>query len=281
MSKTPRLSKSGIEYLDHTWNFYSGCENWKRGICGGGGQQFRCWAKSFTERFPDHYPNGFEPTFYPEAFLSPMRLKKPSRIGVAWMGDLFGDWVDPDEEIQVPLFELSRGTLSSAATIKQTVFGVIRSCPQHDFLFLTKCSWNLWKWSPFPENAWVGVTATGHTMFHEAIRYLREIEAKIKFISVEPLLEHISVKDWHISQVLDWLTIGAQTQPYRPPQIEHVEEIVRAADKARILVFLKDNLFSLINSVDMFNYRNLWSGGRENKLDFPLRLRQEMPREEV
>jgi hypothetical protein len=80
MNKTLRLSKSGIEYLTHCWNFYSGCYNWKNGVC----PVEKCWAKGITERFPGHYPNGFEPTIYPEAFLSPLHLKKPSIIGCAF-----------------------------------------------------------------------------------------------------------------------------------------------------------------------------------------------------
>jgi hypothetical protein len=104
MTNMPRLSKSGIEWLrnpdgsqGYSWNFYSGCENKERGIC----LVPNCWARSITERFPAHYPNGFKPTFYPDAFLSPLSLKKPFIIGVCFMGDLFGDWVDPNKMVTI------------------------------------------------------------------------------------------------------------------------------------------------------------------------------------
>ena len=139
MSRAPRLSKSGIEYLTHIWSFYSGCENWAIGVCGGGGQQFNCWARSITERFPAHYPNGFNPTFYPDAFLSPMSLKKPSRIGVAFMGDLFGDWIDPWLEV---ILRDERGAVFYEGSLRDRVFMSIEECPQHTFLFLKSHNFN-------------------------------------------------------------------------------------------------------------------------------------------
>lgn len=245
MNKTPRLSKSGIEYLDYVWNFYSGCRNSQLGICPMGKN---CWALKRTQRFKHFYPNGFEPTFYPEAFLSPMVLKKPSIIGVAFMGDLFGDWVNPDERIIVPICESPRGvTLSSVATIKQTIFGTIRSCPQHTFLFLTKCPWNLPRWSPFPDNCWVGVTATDTDMAVAGLTSLSEIETKVKYVSFEPLLTRIPLTANGLSGI-DWVIIGAQTKPYKPPEISWVEEIETAARKAGIAIFEKDNLKPLLKT---------------------------------
>lgn len=250
VNKMPRLSKSGIEYLDCQWGIFSGCYNWRNGICG----VENCWAKSFALRFKRIYPNGFEPTFYPEALDSPKYLKKPSIIGVGWVGDVIG----------------------YGLAFKEEIYGTIEQCPQHRFLFLTKNPEDLINWEPFPDNCWVGVTATNQRDFYQAAKIFTEFDATVKYISVEPMQGLITFPDW-IRAFLDWLIIGAQTKPYKPPKMEWVEEIVRAADKAGIPVFLKDNLFPLVNSVDIFDYRNLWSGGKANKLDFPLRLRQEMP----
>ena len=177
MTKTPRLSVSGIEYLDYVWNFFSGCHNWQNGVCPVGKN---CWAKKLTERFKSHYPNGFEPTFYPEAFLSPLYLKKPARIGVCFMGDLFGDWVDPWMEV---VFRNEGGYIVYEGSLRDHVFMTIESCPQHTFLFLTKCPQNLIKWSPFPKNCQVGVSACNQTQSDSALQYLLNVEAKVKFLS--------------------------------------------------------------------------------------------------
>jgi len=228
MNKTPRLSKSGIEYLDCSWGIFSGCHNIQLGIC----PIEACWAKSMTKRFPNHYPKGFEPTFYPDALDSPLHLRKPSLIGVGWVGDVVGYGLD----------------------CKGKIYATIEQCHWHTFLFLTKNPQNLAKWSPFPDNCWVGVTATNYAMAANARKYLGEIKAPIKFLSLEPLLSPITDKNGLPFRFergmsdIDWVIIGAQTKPTVYPRIEWVREIVEAADKAGVPVFLKDNLRSLIDA---------------------------------
>jgi len=140
---------------------------------------------------------------------------------------------------------------------QDSIFHTIRNCPQHRFYLLTKQPQNLIKWSPFPENCWVGVTATNQKAHNEAVVALANTEASIKFISHEPLLGHISLHS--PEDAYDWDIIGSQTKPYRSPAIEDVKEIVRACDKASISVFLKNNLRPLLGQY--FGYE----------------LRQEMP----
>ena len=133
--------------------------------------------------------------------------------------ELFGDWIKPEWML--------------------SIFADIRYFSQHTFIFLTKCPQNLPKWT-FLENCWVGVTATNPQMYHEAIVHLARIKATVKFISIEPMLSQFWVGE--ISPYVNWLIIGAQTKPYKPPKIEWVQEIVQAADKADVPVFLKNNL---------------------------------------
>ena len=83
------LTKTGIEYLTHCWNFYPGCNHWQTGVCPVGE---RCWAKGMSQRF-----NGgdFEPHLLPEKLLDPLKGRQGGRrIGVCFAGDLFGDWVE-------------------------------------------------------------------------------------------------------------------------------------------------------------------------------------------
>ena len=243
MTKIPRLSRSGIEYLDYVWNFYSGCHHKEMGIC----SVDSCWAKNIVNRFGNHYPNGFEPTFYPEALCSPLHLKKASIIGCAFMGDLFGDWVDPHTKMEAML---PSGVGSIGMTLKGWMFTTIKQCPQHKFLFLTKNPRGLARWGDFPENCWVGVTATDGDMFYNALAWLMPIDAKVKYISIEPLLDWPE-SETHFARLalkslgkfdVNWLIIGSQTKPYKPPKIEWAQEIVEAADKAGIPIFEKNNL---------------------------------------
>ena len=230
MNRTPRLSKTDIEYLDYVWNFESGCTK---------GCSY-CYAKKVATRFPGRYPNGFEPTLYPEAFTSPLRLKKPSIVGVGYMGDLFDDEVDPEYEHVLPGPSWSPTLRHS---LREWILGTIRKCPQHRFLFLTKQPQNLAKWSPFPDNCWVGVSATGYWEYVEACNFLSNIEARVKYVSFEPLLSWDKKASYFFeSSGINWVIIGAQTKPTVQPKTEWVKEIVDAADGAGIPVFMKDSL---------------------------------------
>ncbi len=272
MNKLIRLSPTGIEYGDYAWNFASGCGNNIDGKCKAGG--FRCWAYSISQRFEDHYPNGFKPTIYPEALCSPVHLKKPSRILCAFMGDLFGDCpeFDPDKKIHAVM---PSGKVSISMSLKGWIFTTIKQCPQHTFVFLTKQPQNLIKFSPFPDNCWVGVTATDLDMAYWATYHLKQIEASVKYISFEPLLSWKPTNGKFFEDTdVDWLIIGAQTRPAVFPRIECVKEIVQSADKAGIPVFLKDNLKPLIES--QCNMNDQWAAKEWVMCKYPV-LRQEMP----
>lgn len=241
MRKLIRLSPTGIEYGDYAWNFASGCGNNLDGKCRSGG--FNCWAYSICHRFKGHYPNGFKPTVYPDALFSPLYLEKPSRILCAFMGDLFWDCPEFNPSRSGDFGEDEHGLF----TLKGRLFDTIEKCPQHTFLFLTKQPQNLPPWGPFPANCEVGVTATDHEKFCEAGLALEQVSASVKYLSVEPFL------DWRPAPVdfvasrlneigIKWIIIGAQTQPFKPPQWAWVREIIETCDKAGVSVFLKDNL---------------------------------------
>jgi len=254
LNKLIRLSPTGIEYGDCAWNFASGCGNNIDGNCKGGG--FRCWAYSITRRFPSHYPNGFKPTIYPEALLSPLYLKKPSRILCAFMGDLFWDCPEFSPDALTGITSPLRH--DKELTLREVLWDVMHGSPQHTFLMLTKRPQNLVKFSPFPENCWVGVSIVGggfaipnFITLNAGLGDFYNFEAKIKFISFEPLLyEPTPFAIYRLTEVMllrqvNWVIIGAQTKPYKPPKIEWVREIVEACDKAGIPVFLKNNLYDL------------------------------------
>jgi len=249
MSKLIRLSPTGIEYADYAWNFASGCGNNIGGKCRGGG--FNCWAYSITQRFEGHYPNGFKPTIYPDALCSPVYLKKPSRILCAFMGDLFWDCPEFNPTKKIEAVMPSRKA-SVSMSLKGWIYTTIKQCPQHQFLFLTKQPQNLPQWSPFPDNCWVGVTVTKPEFLLPAFDALDSIQCQLRYLSIEPMLGRFDIPDLDIllGGTLNWVIIGAQTKPYKPPEIEWVEEIVQACDKAGIPVFLKDNLKPLFRGMN-------------------------------
>ena len=253
-----RLSQTGIEYLTHVWNFYSGCKNDRNGVCAVGDG---CWAKGIIRRFKGHYPNGFEPTLYPEAILSPLGLKKPARIGCAFMGDLFGDWVDPNKAMSVPLEIVVRNkkySLLSNKSLRQTLFDVIEVCPQHQYLFLTKCAQNLARWSPFPANCGVGVSSTEAFPANTPLGYLKDVVAGFHYMSIEPLLKWPSdMEPERLCESLlranvKWVIIGQKTPvtDKTRPQVSWIRSILKSCDMAKVPAFVKDNI---INDPVLFN----------------------------
>ncbi len=279
------LTKTKIEYLTHCWNFFEGCLNTKE-ICP---VRDDCWARTCAKmgRLTD---KEFRPHLIPERLLDPLKgynPQKPRRIGVCFTGDLFGDWVDPATLIDVSAHPLFGENLKYGKNwhLSVIISDVMFSCPTDTFIFLTKNLVGLVKWSPFPENAWVGVSAWDAKSFIKAGEALEHIKAAIRLISVEPLLswEHgatgfiaTMLKKWNIT----WLIIGQQTPANKKtePRIEWIKEIVVAADRAGIPVFLKDNLKPLLKD---FEQPWAFSDGYYTSDEHPnidRHLRQEYPK---
>ena len=286
--------------LGWVWNPLTGCLNHVNGMCKGG--NFPCYAyrlahgrlknvylaqSPFENRSPDETTSPiykgissldpFYLRFRPEklkelacfsAINEPNYLKRLPRkergIFVCDMSDLFG--------IGVP----ESWTRDILITIEQA--------EMHRFYLLTKQPQNLIKFSPFPDNCWVGVTATNQEMFYEGCYKLKYVKAKVKYLSFEPLLAFDKLpgvldvqhwlKDWFYEAGISWLIIGAQTKPYKPPKIEWVREIVEAADKAGIPVFLKENLNPLF--AEATTIKDKWVFSKTNFMNGEF-YRQEMP----
>ena len=209
--------------------------------------------KNFASKeFDPKYIDPFYPRFWPERLLDIPFTEKPLGIFPCDMSDLFG--------IGIPEFWTEK------------VFVTINMYPEHRFYLLTKQPQNLIKWSPFPDTCWVGVTVCADGDATNAYYGLSHIEAVKRFASFEPLLGAITMKSHRLLDVVDGVIIGAQTKPYKPPKIEWLQEIVEAADKAGIPVFLKDNLRPLLAKLTI-NDKWAWA----NNIGRGGVFRQEMP----
>jgi len=95
-----------------------------------------------------------------------------------------------------------------------------------------------------------GATATSKYAMEIAIHEMTHVKAKIKFLSIEPLLADMGKYDEQPLKELriyNWVIIGAQTKPYKPPKIEWVQEVLVACHNADIPVFMKNNLQPLLD----------------------------------
>ena len=136
-----------------------------------------CYAERFALRMQaagiPKYENGFEVTTHDKELLTPQSWRKPHDVFLCSMGDLFHEEVPPE-------------------SIRR-VFNVMRACRHHRFQMLTKRSVRLKQLAPdmpWPDNVWMGVTVED-TRNVSRIADLVATPAKVKFLSVEPLLEEI------------------------------------------------------------------------------------------
>lgn len=199
-----QLGERGINWTDATWNPITGCLH---------GCPY-CYARAFARR----YGRTFEPEFHPRRLDEPRHRRKQTKIFVGSNADNFGSWVPRDWN--------------------KAILEVVRDCPQHTFQFLTKAPENL-VYYDWPENCWIGASATDQRMLDKALFYLSLVKASVKFVSAEPLSGPISAD---LSDI-DWLIIGAQTgRNARQPKRQWTEGLLSAAREASVPVFLKDNL---------------------------------------
>ncbi len=130
----------------------------------------------YKENVLGHLNDPFYPRFWPERLkdLSPMPHKARG-VFVCDMSDLFGTGI-PESWTSEILGQIKR-----------------RSTIADRFYLLTKQPQNLIKFSPFPQNTYVGVSVTNQVQYENAVKYLARIKAPIKFLSMEPLLERIDL----------------------------------------------------------------------------------------
>jgi protein gp37 len=209
-------TNSGIEWTEATWNPVTGCTKISPGC-------LHCYAERMALRLramgQANYAKGFQLTTHDHAVELPLRWKKPRRIFVNSMSDLFHDDV-PEEFIQ-------------------RVFDVMGRANWHQYQVLTKRSARIAQldkqlnWRP---NIWMGVSVERKDYAYR-INDLRKIGAHIKFLSIEPLLGPL--QDLDLAGI-DWAIVGGESGPgARPMKEEWVLDIRDQCCAAGVAFFFK------------------------------------------
>lgn len=210
-------TQSKIEWTEQTWNPATGCTKISPGCK-------HCYAETMARRLQamgtPGYDNGFKLSLMPERLSQPLTRKKPTMYFVNSMSDLFHEDI-PDQYLE-------------------QVFDVIRQTPRHTYQILTKRATRMREFfmsRHVPENVWLGVTVEDREYGVPRIDELRYIPAKIRFLSVEPLLEHLGVID--LSNI-HWVIVGGESGPKaRPMKPEWVSSIRRQCEDADSSFFFK------------------------------------------
>lgn len=166
------------------------------------------------------YDNGFKLSLMPSRLSQPLNRKKPTMYFVNSMSDLFHEDI-PDDYLD-------------------QIFKVIRQTPRHTYQILTKRAVRMREYfidRKVPDNVWLGVTVEDREYGIPRIDELRHIPAKIRFLSVEPLLEHLGSFD--LSNI-HWVIVGGESgAKARPMKPEWVSSIRRQCEEAGSTFFFK------------------------------------------
>ncbi len=210
-------TQSRIEWTEQTWNPTTGCTKMSPGCK-------HCYAEVMAGRLhamgAPGYENGFNLTILPERLSQPLLRKKPTVYFVNSMSDLFHEDI-PD------------GFLDQ-------VFSVIQQTPQHTYQILTKRAERLpdyFRNRDCPKNVWLGVSVEDKKYGVPRIDHLRKVDAHIRFLSVEPLLEDLGCVN--LSNI-QWVIVGGESGPKARPMLEKwVANVQTQAEAAGAAFFFK------------------------------------------
>jgi protein gp37 len=187
------MAKSSIEWTESTWNPVTGCTKVSAGCQ-------HCYAERMASRLQamgqPAYAAGFDLTLHPEKVEQPLEWRKPSTIFVNSMSDLFHE--------DIPAEFILR------------VFDTMRKAPWHRFQVLTKRAERLEELGHailWPDNVWMGVTVERGD-YAWRVDCLRRTDAKVKFLSCEPLLGPL--QNLNLEGV-GWVIVGGESGPNSRP----------------------------------------------------------------
>lgn len=208
---------SRIEWTEQTWNPTVGCTKISPGCK-------HCYAEAMANRLQamgtNGYQNGFALTLLPSRLDEPINRKKNTVYFVNSMSDVFHE--------DVPFEYIDR------------IFETVAKTSQHTYQILTKRAERMaeyFKTRVVPQNAWIGVSVEDLQYGVPRIDFLRKINAKVRFLSVEPLLESLGEVD--LSNI-HWVIVGGESGPKaRPMQQAWVEDIRIQCEESGAAFFFK------------------------------------------
>jgi len=204
------MKDTAIEWAENTINFYMGCTKVSPGCT-------NCYMYRLMPRF------GRDPNVVNKMNFKNIEknLKKwnPSRIFVNSMSDTFHKDIT-DQEIN-------------------QMFSLMEQYDKHQYLVLTKRiqrAYEYFKGIKIPDNIWIG-TSVESEKYADRIDHLRKINAKIHFVSFEPLLNEMI--NFNLDNI-QWVIVGGESDPKpRGMRSEWVDKIFDKCREKQIPFFFK------------------------------------------
>ena len=215
-------NSSKIEWTESTWNPTTGCTKISEGCK-------NCYAEKMSKRLKlmgvKKYQNQFKFSQHENELDLPLKWKKPRKIFVNSMSDLF------HEDSDLTFIGRCFLTMSKA---KQHIFQVLTKRPermleysiQHEKFF----------GQPINNHIWLGTSIENKRNVFR-INYLRKINCPIKFISFEPLIGSVGKVDLTDIQ---WVIIGGESGPnFRPVKEKWIQDIISQCKDQNVKIFFK------------------------------------------
>jgi protein gp37 len=200
-----------IEWTERTWNPVTGCSKVSQGCK-------HCYAERIADRFWGERKFTDVMT-HPERLGQPASIKRPTKIFVNSMSDLFHE--------SVPL------------AFVQDVFAAMAACERHTFQVLTKRSERVTELAPHLEwapNIWMGVSVEDSAVRHR-IDQLRIVPASVRFLSLEPLIGELPDLDL---DGIHWAIVGGESGPHARPMLKKwAADIRKQCRAAGVKFFMK------------------------------------------
>ena len=212
--KGNRMINSKIPWCDHTWNPWSGCTPKSAGCK-------HCYALAMLHRFKAPPGPRVSKTQWSIPFSK--KVKPDDKVFVCSMSDFFHPDISAQHRIRA--------------------LGMIKDRPDVTFMILTKRAGLMSYWfenhGDPPPNLWCGVTVESFDYKHRIISLL-SVNAKVRFVSAEPLLSALSLSSYLGENKINWLIVGGENgRPARAMDPRWVELLYSEATGAGIPFFFK------------------------------------------
>lgn len=244
---------SKIEWTGATWNPFIGCEKVSAGC------KF-CYAERliegrFKRQFRDVQPTK-NPTFY-------FPLKYAKRF----------DGTEPFTDRLVFTCSLSDFFIAQADVVRWQLWQIIRQTPNLIYQILTKRPERILgnlppDWGDGYPNVWLGTSAENQETFDERVPILNKVPAKVRFVSIEPILDAVK-----ITSPIDWAIVGGESggpKKYRPAKLSWIYNLVIECNEKGIPIFVKQLGTDLAKTLQLKDSK----GGDISEFPFAVQVRQ-------
>lgn len=213
--------KSKIEWTDATWNPIRGCKKISPGCK-------NCYAEAFAERFrgvPGHpYEQGFDIRLVPEKLTEPFTWNSSKMVFVNSMSDLFQEDIEIDFILKVAKVMVTANWHTYQVLTKRAER--MKELLNNELAFAAEC-----------EHIWWGVSVEDKKFGLPRTEYLRSSQAKVRFLSIEPLLEDLGAINL---DNIDWVIVGGESGiGARTIEKQWVESILEQCENTKVPFFFK------------------------------------------